>query len=206
MRGGSMAGWDTDELWEDLRTEFVDATCRSNSWPTVWHVFIDNEFYRSQLWTCAERSLIESGAPTTWCDDVAHDAMLLLARQLQKRTDLGYDFDRPPHEFASWLRTILFRQCKEAIRSLRRRHGRDLTLEIDPVGGRTLMIEQQIDVRMAIDNLDEPVRTIMFLSYGGLSIREIADRIELTYDQVRYARTQGRAMLAERLQTGYRFD
>jgi RNA polymerase sigma factor (sigma-70 family) len=201
-----MAGWDTDELWEDLRTEFVDAARQRCSWTEIWHTFASNEFYRSQLWNCAERSLLETGAPVGWCDDVAHDAMLLLARQLQKRSDLGYDFKRPPHEFASWLRTILFRQCKEAIRSLRRRHGRDLTLELDPAGERTLMIEQQIDVRLAIDKLDEPVRTIMFLTYGGLSIREIADRIELTYDQVRYARTQGNEALELRLQSGYRID
>jgi RNA polymerase sigma factor (sigma-70 family) len=160
----------------------------------------------SPLWTCAEIALLETRIPVGWVDDVAHDAMLILVRQLQKRTDLGYDRHRPAREFANWIRTIMFRQCKEAIRSLRRRHGRDLTLELEPAGERNSMIEQQIDVRMAIDKLDEPVRTIMFLTYGGLSIREIANRLELSYDQIRYARTQAYGILKRQLQTGYRID
>ncbi|TWT74872.1 sigma-70 family RNA polymerase sigma factor [Allorhodopirellula solitaria] len=201
-----MSGWETDELWEDLRSEFVDALQHAHSWLEVWQLFAGNEFYRSQLWGCAEISVIETGAPFGWADDVAHDAMLLLARQLQRRSDLGYQFDRPPEQFGNWLRTIPFRQCHEAIRSQRRRHGRDLPLELDPPGERIEIIEQRIDVRTAIDGLDEPFRTILFLDCGGLSLREIADRLELTYDQVRYARTQGHATLEQKLGSGYRID
>lgn len=201
-----MNGWDTEELWDDLRTEFVDAVRHSYAWLEVWQVFASNEFYRSQLSTCAEISLLETGASHGWADDVAHEAMLLLARQLRKRSDLGYQFDRPPEQFASWFRTILFHQCHEAIRSMRRRHDRDLPLDLDPVSERSDLIEQRIDVRMAIGRLDEPHRTILFLSYGGLSLREIADRLEMTYDQVRYARAQGHAMLEQQLKSGYRVD
>ncbi|WP_430453471.1 sigma-70 family RNA polymerase sigma factor [Rhodopirellula europaea] len=201
-----MSDWEAEKQWEDLRTNFINATHRSFGWLEVWNIFVSSDLYRNQLSTCAEISLMETGAPKSWADDVAHDAMLLLARQLRKRSDLGYQFDRPPKQFASWFRTILFHQCHEAIRSFRRRHGRDSPLELDPISERSQLIEQRLDIRMAVDRLDEPMRTILMLGYGGLSLREIADRLQLTYDQVRYANKQGRETLERKLKSGYQLE
>lgn len=201
-----MDGGNTEDLWENLRVEFVDAVRNPDGSRDVWQIFANSEFYREQLSACAKISLMETGAPKSWADDIVQEAMILLARQLRRRSDLGYQLGRPPEQFASWFRTILFRQCHETIRSYRRKHGRDLPLELASVSLPPEVIEQKLDVRAAIKSLDEPHRTIMFMSYNDLSLREIADCLQITYDKVRNARKQGRAILRLRLQAYFKID
>jgi RNA polymerase sigma factor (sigma-70 family) len=196
----------TEVLWENLRVEFLDAVRNPNRSRDVWQIFANSEFYREQLSTCAKISLMETGAPKSWADDIVQEAMVLLARQLRKRSDLGYQLDRPTKQFASWIRTILFRQCHEAIRSYRRKHGRDLPLNLASVSQPPEVIEQKLDLRAALNSLDELPRTVMFMSYNDLSLREIADCLQITYDKVRNARKQGRATLRLRLQSYFEID
>lgn len=201
-----MSGWDTDEVWQEFRSEFIETVRQPCGWFKVWHLFVNNDLYCRQLSKCAKISLKETAAPLDWADDVASEAMLLMVRNLRKRRDLGYQLDRPPEQFARWLRTILFRQCREAIRTLRRRHGRDLPLNHDPVGQSAVAIEEELDVRAAIKKLEEPYRTVVSMKHNGLSLRQITDRVEMTYDKVCGAWKKGKAMLAQSLQSGYRID
>ena len=201
--GESMSGWVSADFSGELRGKFIKKVDSGASWFEIWQLFANNEWYLGQLSACAAKAVAENGAPSAWIDDVIHDAILLLARQLRRSVSLGYEADRPHEQFGGWLRTILFRNCHEAIRTMRRRHGRDVSLDTDLDASRPIQIEQQIDIRMAIDDLSEPARTILLLDKNGLSLREISNRLDLTYWQVQHARQKGLASLRSLLQSGY---
>ena len=192
-----------DEGLTRLRMEFLDLVNHPASWTEVWQFLVDSDVYQDQLGRCARFALHAGGAPKEWQDDIRQDALLLLARQLQRSTDLGYDADRPASEFGGWLRTILTRQSREAIRCMRRRHQRDSVLEESGANEIELTLDAAIDMRQAIDQLCEPDRTIMFLSQSGWSLQEIADKLGMTYWQVQYARKAGLTRLQATLMPGY---
>jgi RNA polymerase sigma factor (sigma-70 family) len=201
-----MSDWETDERWEDLRTTFIDVVQRSTTWRDVWHFLSEHDFYKRQLRSCVRRTMRETGVPMDWLDDIEQEAISLLSRQLQSRRDLHYQPTRPPAEFSRWMRTILFNQSREAIRKIRRKLGRELPLDVDPLDGRVEQIAEEIDVRNAYDQLDEDTRAIMTLHYSGFTLREIANQSGVSYDHVLDVHRKGREKMMYRLQDGYRID
>ena len=190
----------------ELRIAFVEIILREPAWLEVWRLLINDDWYRAQLRRCAEQVVRSGGAPQAWVDDVEQDAVLLLARQLQRTVDLSYDLDRSPDQFGGWIRTIMFRQCREAMRGMRRRHGGHQTLQDDQNGATELSMDAQIDLRLAIDGLQDQERAILHLDSSGLSIAQIASRLGLTYWQVQYGRRKGLEHLRTTLGSAYRPD
>ena len=188
---------ENDQQWIALRAEYLQYLRTDKSWLEIWRLFTQNDWYQSQVRYCAKVALKDSGDPQAWLDDITQDAVLLFSRQLRRSADLGYDTDRSEANFPSWLRTILIRLYKEALRGMRRQHTReqnraDFAQEVYRVSQ-----DEKIDLRLAIDRLPPFEKYILHLILDGLSMQEIAGHTGKTYWQVQYARKNG----IERLQS-----
>lgn len=190
---------------EDLKQRFLAAITQGCRWEERWRLFIRHPWYLATLQTQARRILRRQHLPISWCEDVQQDAILLLARSLRHRADLGIDMQQVHQRFAGWMGTIIVRDCQEAIRLMRRQFVREKTIpEADPLGLSLLPLDAKIDVSMAIQKMQDPERTMLTLWSEGLSVADIAQRLKLSYHRAHYlwrrAIGQLRALLGDSYQ------
>lgn len=192
--------------WHELRRCYLRALDSRRHWIEVWHMVASNGLYKLELERCARLAIARVNGPQDWEGDVRHDALLILARRLKTSIDLGYDRSRPESHFDRWIRRIMMRHCQEAVRRMRRplREGwrLDGNGESVPASGSDY-IELRIDVSLAIERIADPARTILLLYGYGFSITEIAERLQMTYSQVQYARRKGLNRLKAQLGPEY---
>jgi hypothetical protein len=92
---------------EHFRTSFVRLIqTRPANWGTVWRLIVEHPWYQQQLHACAERLLRRFACRSQSVDDVKHEAMLLLARDVERTTDLGLNASEAGAHFVGWMRTI----------------------------------------------------------------------------------------------------
>lgn len=172
---------------EDLKARFLEAVEQQWRWEKVWHLISEHGWFRAMLHTQAQKVLRQQRLPIAWQDDVQQDAVLLLARSLRRRADLGVDLNQVQGCFAGWMATIISRDCREAVRQMRRHYVREqASPDIDPLGIQQLPLDAKIDVSVAIQKLDDPERTILTLWAEGFSVADVAKRLGLSYQRTHY--------------------
>lgn len=175
--------------WCDLRTRFFEALDRSPRpnqpvWREAWHVLATHPCYRSELAAIARRIVIQSRAPLDLADDVAHEALVLMARDLQ-RESLGGKRAGDVEGFRRWMDKVIALNCREALRTLRRIRGRE-----SEIGQNGIVVEliPQLDLRLdlygAVQKLKPVERTVVELHSIGFNLRQIAEQMGVPHQTV----------------------
>lgn len=159
----------------------------------TWRLCADNPRYREELWRAAARLLRERRLPPAGVDDVAQEALLILARRLQTRPTLGFDASRGPECLLPWLRAVVRSHCQQALRGQPRRRARELNekwaMPAPPDPWRAELAE-------AIQSLDESSRNLVeaYRNFGaieavarqlGLSVSTARRRLQKALDRLR---------------------
>lgn len=183
-----------DSSCDDLKRKFLDtldAPAGETPWLQCWRLLIEHPWYQVQLDICAKRAL-RVRAQSDLLDDVKQDAMLLMARNLQRASDLRVDRSRVNEHFPGWMATIILHDCRQAVRALRR-HQRpsvqlhDYDVAIEP----SWTMDALIDLSLGTFQLNDRQRTVVELQLKGKPIREIAADLGLSYWQVYRAAQEG---------------
>ncbi len=110
-----------------------------------------------------------------WTEDVKQDVLVRLANKLRRIPDLRMDRTRAEVHFAGWLNTIILRDCRMAVRQLRRLHCRTFPLQEDRAGDDpSTALDARIDLNQALNELDDAESSVILLYAQGYTIREIA--------------------------------
>jgi hypothetical protein len=86
----------------------------------VWQLFVESPWYQQELHHAVWRTLRRTNSPLRWAEDIKQNAMLLLGEHLRKSADLDVDRARAAQHFAGWLGKIINRDCRRALRGMRR--------------------------------------------------------------------------------------
>lgn len=173
--------------WQDLRDRFLELVSiphdvAPNRWVEIWHVLVGHPWYREQLASVARNILRNSGASLQWQEDIEHDAILLLARRVRKTSDLGIDPARAEQHFAGWMRTIITRDCRDALRKLRRQSSPNIEMpDRIPARDQQNLRESRVDLAVALNQLEEQDRKLLVLHSNGLTVLQVAVELGLTY-------------------------
>ena len=191
---------------ENLRDQFLAAIQKERGsaydWHTVWRTVVEHPWYRAELITAARIAVKRVGRPGCSRQDVEQEAMLLLAEKLQRNPGLGIDSERSRDSFGGWMGRIIQNDCRMAVRTLRRlNRGEPLSVE-PPVSGNQSEREWRIDLSLEIEKLPDPSRTVLLLSMKGLSLKEIAGRLDRSYWQTWRAHQDGISRLRRVFWTG----
>lgn len=156
----------------DLRRRYLsllDAQSLESTWKSVWHLFITHEWFQERLDRCARSVLRGSFLTDQWADDVKQEVIVKLASKLKRLPDLKMDRVQVETRFAGWLHTIILRDCRMAVRKLRRLHCRTLPLLKDPIADDpSTTLDARLDFQDALQELHDPELTAMLL-YGQAS-------------------------------------
>jgi DNA-directed RNA polymerase specialized sigma24 family protein len=150
-------------------------TPHSESWQQVWRLLVGHAWYRHQLDSRARWLLTIRGLSKDWLEDVKHDALLLLARNLHRAAHLHAAPHRLPDEFAPWMRGVITRDCQEAIRRIRRMTGYE---NYDSLEDRCEValpsLEERLELQLLIGQLHPHWQGIVQLHLRGCTHHEIA--------------------------------
>jgi DNA-directed RNA polymerase specialized sigma24 family protein len=192
--------------WEDLRKGYVRALqepANASTWFEIWRLFLNDPWYRAELAKHARLVLHAGNAPIEWQEDLQHEAMLILAAKLRKKPHLDLDDQGLTERFPAAIGTIVHNECRQALKRLRRmyRTGPELFEESGHRAAVTFYEIQQraLDLSSLIDELPEPLCSVLRLSQSGYNIRQIASRLGLTYWETYRAFHRGVARLRDEL-------
>jgi RNA polymerase sigma factor (sigma-70 family) len=183
-RDGASRSHSDQATWQDLLARFLAALRNRAPSPELWRLIVGHRWYQDQLDRCARRVLRRSGVPVQWLDDVKHEAVLLLAKALDRRRDLNLDRRRAGVHFPGWLATIITRQCQSALRPIRRQRQRMIPMG-DREIGREPRLDLSLDLRSAMKRLSPELRRIIASQAIGRSLEEIAAEQQLSYWKAR---------------------
>lgn len=172
------------------------------AWLVIWNTFLSHPWYQHKLEVCARRALRQTGAPNEWLDDVKQDVALLLGKKLRRKPDLGLDRAQADKHFEGWLSTIITRDCRQSLRSLRRLRGAGHEAAMCvPALNNESKAEDWMDLYLLVDQLSEPYRTVMGLHLKAWSLDQIASSVGLSYWQTQRAVKLATAILKGKLGT-----
>lgn len=177
----------TQSSWQDLRDRFLSACSERDResptrWLEIWYLLLAHPWYREQLASAARSVLQSSRCSFEWRDDVEHEAIVLLARRLRRNPNLGIDPVLAKQHFAGWLRTVITRDCRDALRKLRRESSPALPLsDCLSASDERVQRETRIDLAIALDQLGEQERVILVLYSKGFTLRQVAEKLDLTF-------------------------
>ncbi len=105
----------------NLYREFMQALSQSpNDSRTIWQTIVGHPWYQLELEKAAQH-LVRCQNLQIFPEDIQHEAILFLARTLERHPDLQFDSLNPSQEhFRHLMRKIIFRDCQQALRRLRR--------------------------------------------------------------------------------------
>lgn len=196
-----------DSSCEDLRVRFLAAlaSAEGEQGPDpkrVWRLLVEHPYYQDQVEACARRLVFRSGLAQSWLHDIPQEAMIFLARSLERAPDLGLDRQRAERHFPGWLRSIVFRDCLQALRSLRRQVATHATAPHDRTSA-TANLDLCIDLSSSIKRLDEPDCSAIRLFLADCSVKEISEKLGLSYRQAGYALRRGLKKLQQCMAPSY---
>ncbi len=80
-------------------------------------LFFADPWYLGEVRRIAHHLLRRAPRRRDCVDDLAQDALVRLAGNIERRPDLGFDRGRPAADFAPWLRSIIYRHCLQSLRA-----------------------------------------------------------------------------------------
>jgi RNA polymerase sigma factor (sigma-70 family) len=171
---------------------------QAEPWVRSWSQLVEDPWYQENLDKRARRVLRRANCPLEWIDDLKQDAMLLLARQLSHLVNPATL--EPKLASPGWLLAAIRGHCQEALRRIVTAHRRctQIANEQDFPEASNLFTSI-IDLRDAIERLDEPQRTILQRQANGNSLLSIAHDQRLSYSQVWRIYRRGIEQLRARL-------
>jgi RNA polymerase sigma factor (sigma-70 family) len=194
-----------DRSVHELRDAFLGLLDRGEStaaplWQEVWCLFLEHPWYQAELHQAARRVLRRQQAPARWAEDIAEDAPLIFAKDLQNAPDLRLDRTRPVERFCGLLATIITRDCQKALRSKRRNERRAgcSSLAVETAISPATPIDDMIDLRSAIEDLPPDCRAVVELHWHGWRIGQIAKELALSQTVVHRALQRGLSLLVGR--------
>lgn len=153
-----------EELFQETNTR---------EWSEIWIQLYRDSWFRRKLNQSAIRVLHKLALPLGWKQDVTQEALLILARQLQRNRTLGYDSHRG--QLSSFLSTVIYRSCLKSVRALNGpRHHSLEKVSNEPFFESTPQVQESLDLHDCIERLDEPERSIVEQIIKGKSVPEIA--------------------------------
>src|SRR4029453_6682830 len=177
----------TSEPWEGLRRRYVMALDRSprSSWFEIWRLFLEDPWYQAEVIKHARSVLRATSGSAEWLEDVQHETALILAAKLQKKPSLGLDSKGLGDKFPASIGTMARNQCRQALKRLRRIYrskARTLDEANSPaslgVGERE---SRSLELSAVIDELPEPLCSVLRLAQLGYDVRTISDRLGISY-------------------------
>ena len=163
----------------------------------VWLLLIADSWYQQQLDHCARSVARKAGGKSQDVDDLKQQAILVLHQKLQRNPTLNFDTHRARESLDAWMRKIIYNTCCDAGLSVF-----DYTKLIDEQESEQTRrpapisdTHTSINIERALSQLPKRQRTAIMLRRDGKSILEVAQRLHLTIDQVRYALKQAQRTL-----------
>lgn len=172
---------------ENLRKKYLAALEARADKPVVWRIFVEDKWFLAELRRHAEMVIRKSGHSMDLLVDVLQEVILNLGRRFEKSIFLGVDPATNIKNFESWIGTLMFNVCRDALRRLH--VGRESSLEqsLDEVEARHVSAgrqqEQARELRLAIDELPQDQSTVLHMILSGESIEDTAERLQLRYKQ-----------------------
>lgn len=148
----------------------------------IWRMIVGHPWYQAQL-TKISRRLTRNRWRSIFPEDVQHEAILLLARSLKRNPHLGFDTNQPAEQFSHWMRRIIFRDCLQAIRSLKRGQ-QDVALTEEHGSECYCQTESNSILLWTLDCLDPKERFIVDRYVLGYTLKETAELLNVSISTV----------------------
>lgn len=162
--------------WKKLFANFRAHLERGSHWLEILEIIASDDDYLAELQDRALRFTRNSHD----CEEIQQQALFYLAQELRHAPGLHFDWERA-EQFPAWICTVIFNHCLMAYRDISRRQGKEIHLvelpEV-PVEDRS---EQLLDYSMALERLEEPVRSVMLQLEFGYTIMEASRRLNMKY-------------------------
>lgn len=145
-------------------------------------VCLTDPWCRSQVQWRAQNTLKCFRLSQDWQGDVEHQTLIILADKLLRRRLRPAASVDSGEQILAWFCVVIRRACVQAARGLSRLQRLETpSLWIDLAGTDSAMLDLRFDVATAIDQLDEPSRSIMLLREQGHSLVDAAGLLQLPY-------------------------
>jgi|GEM_PF-2353288 len=173
--------------WQGLRDQFLHL-CHDREvdsadlWRHIWELLVGDSWYQEQLASAASITLRSSRRPLEWRQDIEQEATVMLALRLQKKPCLGVNPVLATHHFGGWMRTIITRDCRNALRKLYK-GGRfvsplpECLVATDDLLSRDL----RIDMAEALDLLEVQEKEVLMQSSKGHTLKQVAEIFDLPF-------------------------
>ena len=144
-------------------------------WLELWQWMCQHSWFQDKLnWAC-QKVLKYSGSPPDRAVDIKQQALLLMAANLRRRPDLGFDASRG--RLSPLLATIILRCCQKALRQFRGFDSSRVeeTSQVYCLFGEA-ETDRALDLADGVNNLPEPWRETIKYLLNEVPVSEIAVR------------------------------
>lgn len=172
----------------------------AREWSEIWIRLYRDKWFRKKLDQSAVRILRKLALPLSWKHDVTQEALLILARQLQRNRTLRFDSHRG--QLSSFLSTVIYRCCLKSVRALNGPRHRSLEkISNEPFFESTPQIQESLDLHQCIEQLDEPVRSIVEQLIDGKTVPEIAQDMNRSSRTIYRRVEEAKLLIREQMDT-----
>jgi RNA polymerase sigma-70 factor (ECF subfamily) len=187
-------------------SELIPSSCTQDIDSAFWKLWQQHQDY---LYRCCSKWM---GNPT--------DAEDALSRAMLKAWEKVRDCTDDIKNFKAWLTKLTYNLCADIHRDRNRSAVGVDSVETIPIGSQTELISQEetpvraamqreleLFFRAAIDELPDRLRETFILHFeSGLSYPDIAEQLNICYDNVRKRISQARAILRQRFNENFGED
>jgi RNA polymerase sigma factor (sigma-70 family) len=172
--------------WKDLLDDDMGGEPQqSGHWFSIWRMMIGHSWFQQNLHDSAGYEIIASRLPPDLADDLEQEVILHFAGKLARQPNLGIDLELAKQKFPAFLGTIIRNECRQVARKLRSQFLLSKSLPIPQrIEERSTQRKALVELSLEIDELKDPQRTIILLKLKGMTLREIAQRIPMSYSKV----------------------
>jgi RNA polymerase sigma factor (sigma-70 family) len=184
--------------WRDLLIQYLAALQRGVDWHEVWLLLIAHPWFQTELRTIVLQRWRRRYHPKPDLEDVRHEALVHLARALQRSPDLHIDLQRLD-EFPGWVATIIRHCCMESLRRL----CREDPIPPDEEGVPYLAaygtdVPGRFELHDTLQHLPLEEQEAVVLRCEGRSLHEIAEKLGKSFWSVCHLLRNVREELSER--------
>ncbi|HVX60830.1 MAG TPA: sigma-70 family RNA polymerase sigma factor [Pirellulales bacterium] len=153
-----------------------------------WRRVVNHPDYCDQLQRTASLLVRKYRLPQDWQGDIEQDAILILHRSIQRRTNLGFDPGKCNGRVLGWLRVVIRSHCLQAVRRLRSRQRRYQTLDFQAwqLPDRCVP-DLQRALWSAIETLPPAAQRLTRAYLEGGTVQAAADALGLSWSTARRA-------------------